>query len=236
MNGSLIRISGNWAHFKKPETNNNPLTHDIITKTAFLGLMGAVLGIERAEMKARFPEFSEDFIYGVQIQSTVKKESWGFTLRQVSNIFEKAPKQMEFLRNPEFLVALALKNKRSEIYFNDFISAVENHEARFTPVLGLHNCPANLEFIAKGTFEEKVGEFETKAFVTKQCAIDMGKMMREGKSIRLGFDRIPTFQNDDFWNLPEKYAEVLYPSEQHSIPVKENRHFQFTDGTKWILI
>lgn len=236
MNGALIHVSGNWAQFKKPETNNNPLTHDFITKTALIGMIGAVLGIERDAMKNRFPELSEDLVYGVQIKSAVKKESWAFTLRRASNLFEKAPKQMEFLRNPNFIVALALKNFRSKLLFEQFISAVENSEAKFTPVLGLHNCPANLALIQKGLFIKKTEKFETKAFVSKDCGVDIARLMREGKQIRLGFERIPTYQNDDFWNLPDKYVEVLYPSEQNEIPVTENLHYQFTNGSRWMLI
>ncbi|MFQ3599313.1 MAG: CRISPR-associated protein Cas5 [Chloroherpetonaceae bacterium] len=236
MKGALIHISGNWAHFKKPETNNNPLTHDFITKTALIGMIGAILGIERNDMKAKFPELSENLLYGVQIQSAVKKESWAFTLRKAANLFEKAPKQMEFLKNPNFLVAVALLNSHSEKIFDDFIFAVERSEAMFTPVLGLHNCPANLELISTGEFTEQNSAFVTKGFVTKQCVVDMSRVIQEKGQIRLGFERIPTYQNDDFWNLPEKYVEVLYPSEQHEIPVKENRHYQFTDGSRWILI
>jgi CRISPR-associated protein Cas5 subtype I-B len=56
MKGFQLEISGNWGHFKKPETNNNPLSHDFITKTAFIGMIGAVLGIERQEMKDYFPK------------------------------------------------------------------------------------------------------------------------------------------------------------------------------------
>lgn len=236
MKGALIHISGNWAHFKKPETNNNPLTHDFITKTAFIGMIGAVLGIERDEMKTKFPEFSKNLLYGVQVESAVKKESWGFTLRKASNLFEKAPKQMEFLKNPSFLVALALKDNHSESIFDEFIASLERSEAKFTPVLGLHNCPANLELVSKGEFIEQNSAFVTKAFITKECVVDMSRMMQENRQMRLGFERIPTYQNDDFWNLPEKYVEVLYPSEQNEIPVKENRHYQFTDGSRWILI
>ncbi len=237
MNGALINISGNWAHFKKPETNNNPLTHDFITKTALIGMIGAVLGIERDTMKARFPELSDDLLYGVQVKNAVRKESWGFTLRRASNLFEKAPKQMEFLKNPDFVVAVALKDFRSQLLFDQFILAIGNSEAKFTPILGLHNCPATIFLVAKGLFVEGYGEFVTKAFVTKNCNVDMSSLMQDGNhNLRLGFERIPTFQNDDFWNLPEKYVEVIYPSEQNEIPVKENRHYQFTDGSKWILI
>lgn len=79
MKGFQLTISGNWAHFKKPETNNNPLTHDLITKTALIGMIGAVLGIDRSEMREKFPHFSEDILYGVSLLNPVKKISWGFT-------------------------------------------------------------------------------------------------------------------------------------------------------------
>lgn len=236
MKGALIRISGNWAHFKKPETNNNPLTHDFITKTALIGMIGAVLGIERPKMRKRFPELSEDLLYSVQLESPVKKESWAFTMREAINLMNKAPKQMEFLKNPSFLVAMALKENRSANIFIEFVAALKNSEAKFTPVLGLHNCPANLELIAEGEFAEETGAFETKGFIAKSYAIDAGKLVQSSKTMRLGFEKIPTYQNDDFWNLPEKYVEVIYPSENNSVPVKEGLHYKFTDGSKWILI
>jgi CRISPR-associated protein Cas5h len=48
MKGFQLEISGNWGHFKKPETNNNPLSHDFITKTALIGMIGAVLRHRKA--------------------------------------------------------------------------------------------------------------------------------------------------------------------------------------------
>ena len=55
MKGHQIIIKGNWAHFRKADTNNNPLTHDFITKTALIGLIGAVLGIERKKNEGAIP-------------------------------------------------------------------------------------------------------------------------------------------------------------------------------------
>ena len=42
MKGFQFKIDGNWAHFKKPETNNNPVAHDLIPETALIGVIGAV--------------------------------------------------------------------------------------------------------------------------------------------------------------------------------------------------
>ena len=85
MIGFQIVIEGKWGHFKKPETNNNPLSHDIITKTALIGLIGAVIGIYRVTMRALFPQLYEDFLYGVQLLSPVRKLSWGFTSKTAIN-------------------------------------------------------------------------------------------------------------------------------------------------------
>ncbi len=233
MRGLLFEIEGNWAHFKKPETNNNPLTHDFITKTALIGLIGAVLGIERTKMRPLFPPLSNALVYGVQIVNAVKKESWAFKLRYATNQYEKRPVQMEFLKNPRFTVALALRDEsEAQKQFDDFASAVKSSEARFTPVLGLHNCPANLRYLSEGEFTSSVGEFQTKSFVTANQTL---LRLAGTEQFRIGVDRMPTFQNDDWWNRPEKYVGVLYPSEGNALSAR-GEHYTHTDGSKWVLI
>lgn len=232
MKGALISVEGNWGHFKKPETNNNPLTHDFITKTAFLGMIGAILGIERAEMKKVFPQLSEDLRFGVQIHSAVKKESWSFKLRYAENLFGKRPVQMEFLKNPRYTVAIGLQSERSAFFFNRFVAAIKAGEALFTPVLGLHNCPANLALVAEGEFISAEGDFMTASFITERHKLIKASKLGE---FRIGVERVPTYQNDDFWNLPDKYVRVFYPSEDKEISAS-GEYYEFTNGRKWVLI
>lgn len=233
MKGILFELKGDWGHFRKPETNNNPLTHDFITKTALIGLIGAVLGKERDEMKSLFPQLSEDFLYGVCVKKAVKKESWAFTMRYVVDLMQKAPKQMEFLKNPENQIALALKNENSASVFDEFVSAIRKDESKFTPVLGLHNCPAEIEFVSVGEFQIKDGSFSTKGFVKKE-QFDIEKTLASNK-FHIGLEKIPTFQNSDFWNLPNKYKEVVYSSENQEV-FANGEFYEFTDGSQWTLI
>ena len=232
MKGVLFELKGNWAHFRKPETNNNPLTHDFITKTALIGLVGAVLGKERNVMKNLFPTLSDDLLYGVRINNAVKKESWSFTLRKVVDVLDRAPKQMEFLKKPVNTIALALRDEHSTEIFEQFVNAVERSEAKFTPVLGLHNCPAELKFLTGGDFNAREGEFVTKGFV-KEKQLDVRKLL--AAKFRLGVERVPTYQNNDFWNLPERYERVIYPSENYEV-FGQGEFYEFTDGSQWTLI
>jgi len=236
MKGFQLIIEGNWGHFKKPETNNNPLSHDLITKTALIGLIGAVLGIEREEMKSKFPQLSEDLLYGVQLLSPVKKISWGFTSRKAINPTEAGtPKYFEFLKDPKFLVIIALKNELSNSIFENFKISIKQEQAIYPPILGWHNCPANLKWESEGEFLEiKTGEFETKGFVLAEKHKPKDIM----GSFRIGFDKIPTFQNEDFWNLPDRYKNVIYPDCPHSITV-EGEYYEYQSSSrteKWCLI
>jgi len=232
----LMNISGNWGHFKKVDTNNNPLTHDFITKTAFIGLIGAVNGIGRNEMKTLFPQLSEDLLYSVSINRSVKKESWGFTLRNVKANVDKSPWQFEFLKFPDFSVLLALKEERSKQIFDEFVANVRASKSTFTPTLGLANCPADLAYVDVGTLSgKKSGRFKTKGFISKMHEIEIG----DGFDFRIGFDEIPTYQSDDFWNDPNKYVGLAYVNSGLELNIKHGVYHDFTtktETTQWYLI
>ena len=209
-------VEGNWAHFKKPETNNNPLSHDLITKTALIGMIGAVIGIERQDMKAVFPILSENLLYGVQLRNFVTKLSWGFTSKTAINpTATGSPKYFEFLKNPKFKITLALKNDDSEEMFQKFSNALLKEEAIYPPVLGWHNCPADLKFISEG----EVSVVREEKFTTSSFISTNHKPELTGE-FRVGFDKLPTYQNDDFWNLPDKYEQVIYPDYPNEITVR----------------
>ncbi|MDD2634928.1 MAG: CRISPR-associated protein Cas5 [Bacteroidales bacterium] len=236
MKGFQLIIEGNWGHFKKPETNNNPLSHDLITKTALIGLIGAVLGIEREDMKSKFPQLSDDLLYGVQILHPVKKISWGFTSRTaIRPTAEGTPKYFEFLKDPKFLVSIALKGDQSNSIFEDFKQYVKKGQSVYPTVLGWHNCPANLQWESEGNFSAmKNGIFETKGFVLA----NEHKPKDISGGFRIGFDKMPTFQTEDFWNLPDKYKNVIYPDCPHSISV-DGDYYEYQSSKeleRWCLI
>lgn len=236
MKGIQLNIKGNWAHFRKVETNNNPLTHDFITKTAFIGLIGAVIGIERVEMRELYPKFCDGLLFSVAINNATIKESWSFTLRNIKT-HDKSPSQFEILKNPNFDILVGLKDESLADYFQQFSRSIQLGKAVYTPVLGLHNCPAELYYQETGILSLKNGSFKTRGFVSKLHELDSKDVLTSIAS-RVGFDTIPTYQNNDFWNLPERFVQVSYPTEGNSLSVKGD-YFDFItkDSTsQWYLI
>lgn len=234
MQGLQLIVSGNWGHFKKPETNNNPLTHDFIVKTAFIGLVGAVLGIGREKMLPLFPQLSVDFLYGVEVLNPVKKLSWGFTSSSaVSSTRQGSPKSFEFLKNPSFKISLGLRHERSIDVFEQFKAYVIEGHSVYTPVLGWHNCPANLEFVSSGEFSEpKEGDFSTRSFVETNQELHRPKL---DVNFRVGFERVPTYQ-ENFWNLPEKYKTVIYPDANNTLNIN-GKYYEYSQNQEklWLI-
>ena len=213
MKAVLLKVSGHWAHFKKPETNNNPLTHDFITKTAMIGLMGAVMGIEREQMRPLFPILSDALVYGVALDHPVVKQSWAFTLRRFTSDVKTAlvhgipaPKAFELLREPSFTVVLAQKSESIHDEFEQFIALLERGETHYDPVLGLHNCPANVEIITRAVGTTASGNFKTRGFIDRSLRPSVTPEV----GVRYGFERLPTFQDSEMWNPPDRYKEVIY--------------------------
>jgi CRISPR-associated protein Cas5h len=245
MKTAILCIEGRWAHFKKPETNNNPLTHDFITKTAMIGMMGAIMGIDREHMRFLFPALSEDLVYGVALEHPVWKQSWAFTLRRFDanrarlEPSQPAPKAFEFLREPKFTVVLTLKGEQSYDHFTRFLGLVREGESYYEPVLGLHNCPALVTLIGTGQAAINRGHFTTRGFIPR-----MKRPNVVDEQFRVGFERLPTYQNEDMWNPSDRYVEVIYTDvpRSGSKPILSGEgeyfHVSLTNGMEeaWCLI
>lgn len=238
MKAIQISVSGRWGHFRRPETNRTPLTHDFMTKTALIGMMGAVLGIGRDEMRDLFPVFSEDLLYGVRFRNPVKKETHGFVVRsakypgrvKVSGQRKLTRRRYEFLRDPHFEIAIAQHGNRVASYVEAFREYVGDGKAQFPPVLGWHNCPARLDLISEGAFSApQEGEFEARGFVSNEHDVNADEA-----DFHVGIDRIPTYQ-EDFWNHPDRYQTVVYPFGDHALETS-GTFYEYSNGERWWLI
>ncbi|RMG34305.1 MAG: CRISPR-associated protein Cas5 [Methanobacteriota archaeon] len=213
MRAFRLRIRGHWAHFRRIETNNQPLTHNIIPKTAFVGLMGAVSGWERKELRVFFPQLCRDIAYSISVPKPLSKMSLGFTARPYfDKPEEKTRKTMEVIRAPEYEVIVALRQNgtTAEQLFCEFLTCIKNEEQYFPAVLGLHNCPCELSFLDEGiAYQTAEGEFLTSYFVLSSHTPQIDTS--GNAETVLGFDEVPTVQNRHLRNLPDSYISVVFP-------------------------
>lgn len=227
-----LKLSSKFAHFKKPETSNNPCTYAFMHKCAFLGFMGAVLGIERSKMN--FEQYCNDFLYGIKVTNPVIKESSSFTQIKVTPLefarFFKEKKRgiryVELLSKPCYEIVFALKNTSSFEMFNNFVNSIKKQETCFPVYLGIATCQCDFEYL--GEFESsnlKNSEFKTEYVFSFEHETSPSEVLE------CVCDKVPIAENNN-WQYTQ-YANVVSPNK---ITKVIGNHYQLSDGTSlWMI-
>ncbi|MGA9171467.1 MAG: CRISPR-associated protein Cas5 [Nitrososphaeraceae archaeon] len=157
-----FRLSGNFAAFRDPSVTSNQTVYYIPSKSALIGLIGAVLGIERSN--------SLDEIYGLQYLDL-------FSVTHIGIKFESIPKKVilytnhrslkeaktkpfktELLESPKYTIFIQTANN----YFDDLQASIKNNDFVYTPYLGHAYCPAIINNLQIYNDVEEIMEPENK--------------------------------------------------------------------------
>jgi len=203
-----FQLTGNYGHFKIPYTNNNPLTYSFITKPALIGLIGAVIGIERADFKRLFPILSVNLKYSLSINNDFRKESISTYACNFNNYDRdrpnRIPRPMEYIKNPNWTVYITCVSDDIETneLFENFIYNIENEFFVWKPTLGIKQCDCDITNIEISDALKFTGKFETKTFITN--------LIDDYSDDIIYNDNIPTHQDDNWFNDPKKNKSVFF--------------------------
>lgn len=223
MNGIMLSLSGKYGHFKRPETCNNPCTYSYMHKCGFIGLMGAVLGIERTEMVEITPRLCDDLLYGIQVINPVIKDAVGFTKRKStsSSFFGAGRRFQEVIKNPSYKIFLALANTRSEKLFEEFTELLKSNRSRYPVYFGIASCPCNFKNVTSIEVSEKLsGTVELSTVFSSKHSMESIP-----ENTELIFERVPTHQIDSLYTV-DKMVETVCPS----VPIMVSGEYYTVNG------
>ena len=152
-----FRWRAKYGHFLRAEANVNALTYPVPPRTAVLGLLAAILGLE----KDRLALDLRDAL--IAVAGAAPRRHWhriklrkdppaALPLRVTKNqkgtdAPEKAALILqEWLLNPDFLIHVALPERPQ--CFAELANRVRERRWHFTPCMGLSELLANVEFAA----------------------------------------------------------------------------------------
>jgi CRISPR-associated protein Cas5 subtype I-B len=232
MQAIIFRLYGEYGHFKRPETNNNPCTYAYMHKVALVGLIGATLGVERDVMRNLYPQLCEDLLYAVKINSPIVKEPHAFTKRTTIDKHFSNPgrRYCEYLHKPDYTITLALKNDRSKEIFDKFLEYAKGDLSAYFTYFGVVNCPAYFEFLSEADVSEEFnGDFETDSILSaKHKIIDAGE-------IDLMFEWVPITSMPDE-SLFNTYGEPIQTICVQRGTVKANGSYRrLNEKTMWFM-
>jgi len=219
----VFDIWGDYAHFRKIETTTSPLTYSIPTGTSLLGLVSAIVGLERDSYYDLFSP--ENTKYAIRILNPIKKVEINLSLIDT----KKGLYLWDIKKNPRTLIPFEfLKEPKYRIYFwtshleiyKKLKGFLEKHQSFYTPYLGISELIANFKFVGELDDIEKChGQGEIHTVIRK----DKARLMIEtGK--RYGLERIPLFMDSN--RVVREYADVILELNGKPLKVSDSEFYR----------
>lgn len=150
----VFDISGSLAHFKKYYATTSALSYSIPPKTSLYGLIGAILGLSKAD-NAYLQHFQDkSCLIGLKLLRAPASQRIGINLRPDRGRYKENPKPTihEFVREPHYRIFFY--HRDAEIQ-RQLEKALISHTCVFTPSMGLANLLCNFEWVGKCNAERQ---------------------------------------------------------------------------------
>lgn len=225
----VFDIWGEYGHFRKFNTTTSPLTYSIPSRPTLIGMIGAILGIERELTIGKYAEgqiplsslLSPALVnIAVQVLKPIQKVQMGFNLLNTKtsffNIENRTQIEFELLKSPAYRIFFQSKDLG---LMRDLIKRVEDKNTHFTVNLGLSQFVADISAI--GQFKVNEGmkdEFVPVISALKMSLLDAANPIYPENEFRYTADTFPIWMTPD--RLVQEYAEILVEATGKAILAK----------------
>lgn len=227
----IFNVKSALGSFQRPQSNNNPSTFYIIPKTTVIGMMAAVIGLNRNVMKEHnlYKIFTEKLKYSVKLCSPFQIKVWSEYGYNHGNVFQKdrpiyTPSKFERLVDVNYNIYIMYDDTDTDMkqLINNFISNTKSNTFIFPPYMGMANFPADITFINETIPVPCNGKFSTPAICTEIVLNDSQPFA----NIRT--DDIPT-KNISYLAYDSKSYKTIYFHDNCGMLESEGNHYQVND-------
>ncbi|MDI3543337.1 MAG: CRISPR-associated protein Cas5h [Candidatus Atribacteria bacterium] len=225
----VFDIYGDLAHFRKFYTTSSPLTFPFPPPSTIKGMLGAIVGVDK---KDYLRVFSSDYCkVGLQILKPVKKIRLGLNhINTKQNYWiptkrgshgARTPIRAEFVKDPGYRLYIS---HQDQAIFEDLVRKVKNHEAVFTPSLGLSELLADFRYQKVIEVEEREEERVADLVTVVPLPYLEGLRINFEKGKKYFKERIPVRMNEE--RVVEEYQEVIFESEGKPIQAETRKSWE----------
>jgi CRISPR-associated protein Cas5 subtype I-B len=167
-------IKGDFASFRDPSITSNQTVYYIPSKSSVLGIIGAIIGVERSHSFKQ--QFSESYLellkqtwIGLELLSYPKKIIFYSNHRSLKESKTK-PFKKEVLQYPNYRIYVQIN---SENILNDLYEKIKRNTFEYSPYLGHAYCPAQLHtpVIYSDCIEEKLMDNDEEEYKFKTFSV-----------------------------------------------------------------
>ncbi len=166
-------LRGDYGHFKKYYTTTSPLTFEFPPPPTIIGIVSAIIGLDKEEYLHHFPDNS--WKIAVCITRPVKKVRWTVNMVDTKQHFwrikNRTQIRTEYLKNPEFRIYFHHSDKDLYELLKRNLSS---HQSVYTVSLGLSELIADFSFEGECPLTEceDTGFQEIRSVVPVSCLQD----------------------------------------------------------------
>ncbi|GIU82902.1 MAG: type I-B CRISPR-associated protein Cas5 [Acidobacteria bacterium] len=223
----IFRLSGEFAHWRKWFTTTSALTFSFPPRTAIIGLVGAVLGIQRDDVPIKFPADQTRIAVSplVAIEKSRLAENWRQTPPQISagkfryvKMHENFQSNMEVIRRPCYRIFFWHEDTR---LLDELKRRLQQKRYVYTPYLGILGFLAKIEWEGEDTAHESL-KSEAEICTVLPLDEESAKHARlKGTSSYVREERIP---NEVFPGRQFSYLHLAYvPRDANMISVQAEK-------------
>lgn len=208
----IFDVFGDLALFRKFYTNTSILTYPFPPPTAAMGIIGAILGIEKNDLVNKL----KDVEIAISIRSPVRKIRFSlnyintkgrtFTLKQ-----GRTQIPTEFVKNPYYRIYVRNLDKSLQ---SEFVTLLKEHRSIFVPYLGISEFFANFQFVSV----EESDDFEGEESAASVVPLDKATVIPKKIGQKLIKERVPHVIDEN--RIVRKYTDVALDEEGDYVFIK----------------
>ncbi len=212
----VFDLAGDYAQFRKFFTNMSPTTFSVPPRTVIVGIIGAIIGIDKSINPSIYHEKSS--FVGIKLLKPIKKTSItmnyikAVTMSQINRFKNHKPTNIEFLKDVAYRIYFSHTDDK---IYNELKSMLSQNGSYYSISLGLSNCLAEYEF--RGEFAIEKGSNNAKYSIASVIPYEMIKELIFSEKLHIRKDTIPGTMNAD--RKVTNYREIIFETEGHSIEI-----------------
>ena len=162
-------MSGAFAAFKDPSVTSNQTVYFIPPKSAIVGMLGAMIGVERSNSLdvaygQNYLDFFKNTRIGMQLETKNPKKVTIFTNHRSLKEAKTKPFKTELLENPKYRIYV----KTEEPHYSQLESALKKNQFKYSPYFGHAYCPASVSDVQTHSVEN----IDPEGGITKCVVLD----------------------------------------------------------------
>ena len=165
-------LRGDYGHFKKYYTTTSPLTFEFPPPPTVIGIVSAMIGLDKGDYLGRFPE--DSWKIAVCLSKPVKKVRWTVNLVDTKQHFwrikNRTQIRTEYLKDPEFRIYFYHVDTA---LYGQLKEKLANHHTVYSVSLGLSELLGDFSYEGECTLTEchESGFQEIRSVVPVSCLL-----------------------------------------------------------------